>query len=232
VFGFKGQWARVFRKIKPNLYFGGTAMTNHGTAPTLGQFAELNASVPRVLPKALTGINLEALIACLNTDSEGFADMLNNMFREYLSEMQGQYSVTVPYRGTETITDLLAAGRYDWTNDDITDEHYPQEKSGDEEVAIELVHIGHAVSSEDAIKELKMRGLRPANVAEILAFGTAYPDVQPKCPVISLGQGWHNPGDYGVVYLSGSGAKWRVDLSWFENDWSRLCCFAGVRACL
>lgn len=205
-------------------------MTNHGTAPTLGQFAEISAGVTRVLPKALTEINPKTLIARLNTDGEGLAAALNDMLREYLGEAQEQYPITVPYGGGETIANLLAAGKYDWTNNDITDEHFPQEGSGDKSVVIELKHYGVALSSKDATARLKEDGLRPANAAEILAFGAAYPDVQREFPVISLGQTWRYPvGRRIVVYLGRSGAGRYARLRWFGDGWNGLCRFAGVR---
>jgi hypothetical protein len=142
----------------------------------------------------------------------------------------GTYPVSVPYNGASTIKELVANGRYDWSNDNITDRNFPQEKTGAEDVEIELVHLDRNISTDDALAELDKRGLRPANPAELLAFGATFPEVQREFPVIALGQYWRGPlGNRGVVCLDGSGGKRDADLHWFGLDWLRGCRFAGVR---
>lgn len=142
----------------------------------------------------------------------------------------GTYPVSVPYNGPSTIKELVAAGAFDWKNDDITDKHFPQEKVGAEDVEIELVHLDRDISTDDALAELDKRGLRPANPAELLAFGATFPEVQREFPVIALGQYWRHPdGDRGVVYLVRSGSKRRASLGWADDGWPRRCRFAGVR---
>ncbi len=142
----------------------------------------------------------------------------------------GTYPVSVPYNGSSTIKELVAAGAFDWKNDDITDKHFPQEKTGAEDVEIELVHLDRDISTDDALVELDKRGLRPANPAELLAFGATFPEVQREFPVIALGQFWRYPfGGRVVVCLVRFGGKRFADLRWPDNDWARRCRFAGVR---
>lgn len=142
----------------------------------------------------------------------------------------GTYPVSVPYNGSSTIKELVAAGAFDWKNDDITDKHFPQEKTGAEDVEIELVHLDRDISTDDALVELDKRGLRPANPAELLAFGATFPEVQREFPFIALGQFWRDPnGNRRVVFLDGSGSLRRALLYWTGRDWHRFCRFAGVR---
>lgn len=142
----------------------------------------------------------------------------------------GTYSVSVPYNGASTIKELVATGNYDWKNDDITDKHFPQEKVGAEDVEIELVHLDRDISTDDALAELDKRGLRPANPAELLAFGATFPEVQREFPVIALGQFWRNPhGLRDVVCLGGHGCGRDAHLGWIDGGWNRRCRFAGVR---
>lgn len=142
----------------------------------------------------------------------------------------GTYPVSVPYNGASTIKELVAAGAFDWKNDDITDKHFPQEKTGAEDVEIELVHLDRDISTDDALVELDKRGLRPANPAELLAFGATFPEVQREFPVIALGQFWRDPRGYrNVVCLGGDGSKRHAFLGWTGRGWFRDCRFAGVR---
>lgn len=142
----------------------------------------------------------------------------------------GTYPVSVPYNGSSTIKELVAAGAFDWKNDDITDKHFPQEKTGAEDVEIELVHLDRDISTDDALVELDKRGLRPANPAELLAFGATFPEVQREFPVIALGQFWRAPiGNRFVVCLGRYGGKRHARLGWADSDWARSCRFAGVR---
>lgn len=138
------------------------------------------------------------------------------------------YTVTVPYKGRTTIKELVAAGRYDWKNDDINDKHFPQEREGEEVIEATLAHFDRDISTEDALAELDKRGLREANPAELLAFGATFPEVQREFPVIALGQPWRPPGDRGVVCLGGHGSGRGASLSWVDRGWFRGCRFLAV----
>lgn len=140
------------------------------------------------------------------------------------------YPVIVPYNGASTIDDLVTAGKYGWKNSDINDCNFPQDRTGDEQVEIELVHLDRDISIDGALAELDRRGLRPANPAELLAFRDSFPEVQREFPVIALGQVWRDPdGNRFVVYLVGLGSKRNAHLYWADFGWSRLCRFAGLR---
>lgn len=140
------------------------------------------------------------------------------------------YKVTVPYWGRNSIEKLVAAGKYDWVNGSITDDNFPQEKTGVEEVEIELVHFNRDISTDNVLSELDRLSLLPANPAELLAFGAVFPNVQRKFPIVALGQYWRNPDGYRyVVCLDEDGIERGALLNWIGGDWDRRCRFAGLR---
>jgi hypothetical protein len=125
---------------------------------------------------------------------------------------------------------MIQAGRYDWTNSDITDKHFPVEGSGVVEVDIELVHYGHTMSTDAVLKNLDTRGLRPAKIEELLALGAAKPELQREFPIIVLGSVWRDPvGCQFVPCLVWGGSKRDLDLNWIDGTWGGLCRFLAVR---
>ncbi len=140
------------------------------------------------------------------------------------------FLITVPYRGATTIEGLLTAGNYDWENENISDRNFPQERTGGEQIRIELVHLDRDITNKNALAELDSRGLRPANAAELLAFGVTFPKVQRTFPVLALGQTWRDPdGSRCVVALNGHDSRRSADMSGAVSVWDRACRFAGIR---
>ena len=125
---------------------------------------------------------------------------------------------------------MIEAGRYDWTNSDITDKHFPVEGSGTVEIDIELVHYGRDMSTDAVLKDLDARGLRPAKIEELLALGATKPELQREFPIIALGSVWRNlDGSRFCPDLFGSGSRRGLRLYWLDNDWNEICRFAAVR---
>jgi len=146
---------------------------------------------------------------------------------------QAGYLITVQYRGGKTISSLLRAGEYDWTNENLNDQNFsqtPMEREETEELEIELVHFDREMETDDILSGLEKRGLRPATPTELLTLGATHKDLQREFPIVALGQSWQDPdGDRGVVYLCRSGSDRDACLVWFEGGWDRDCRFAGVR---
>ena len=120
---------------------------------------------------------------------------------------------------------LVKLGKYDWSNSDIFE--FPFEKTEAKE--IELIHFNKYISSEDAIKEMEVKGLRPATVTELLLFGAQYPEVQHEFPIVALGTVQQVFGDRGVACLGGGSAGRGLNLAWFEGGWYGDWRFAAVR---
>lgn len=89
---------------------------------------------------------------------------------------------------------LMAQGNYGWKNSDINSKHFQTARKGEATLNLEVVHLNQQLASEEVIAELKKRGLRPAEIHELLFFGAQYPDEQRKYSIVALGsvwRGWH-----------------------------------------
>ncbi len=138
------------------------------------------------------------------------------------------YRLIVNY--DQPITDAIAAGKYDWVNNDITQKNFPTNRSGKAEVEIELVHFNRVVSTKEALAELDKRGLRPAELHELLAFGANHPELQREFPIIGLASVWQDSyGSRFCPYLFWSGSERYLRLFWLGSGWSVYCRFAAVR---
>ncbi len=137
------------------------------------------------------------------------------------------FTVTVDFG--QTLEEMIAAGRYDWKNDDITTKRFPVKGEGKKEVEITVVHFNRVIESDEAIKEMDALGYRPATIEELLGFGKEHPDLQRSFPIIALGSVGEVRGHRGVPYLRGRGSRRNLDLRWFDHGWSADCRFAFVR---
>lgn len=138
------------------------------------------------------------------------------------------YTVSVDYG--KTVEEMVSAGRYDWKNDNITTKNFPVNGTGVVTVALELVHLNKAASSEAVLAHLEANGMRPATVEELLAFGVTYPEIQREFPVICLGSSWVGPLGFRCVPCLGRDGSGRyLCLDWFGIGWGDCCRFLAVR---
>jgi len=139
-----------------------------------------------------------------------------------------RHNVVVDYG--MSLADMLAVGKYDWKNNDITTKHFPTQDNGQAEVEIFLVHIGRDMGTDNVLKELDARGLRPAKIEELLALGADQPELQRQFPIIALGSVWRvSDGSRRVACLGRSGAERSLGLRWYGFGWDDVCRFAAVR---
>lgn len=142
-----------------------------------------------------------------------------------------EISLTVDYN--QTVEQMIAAGKYDWKNSDITEKHFPlpAELSGQKTaVSSKLFHFNRDISSEDAIAEMDKAGYRPATLSELLALGTKHPELQRQFPIVALGSLWRLAfGLRRVPFLLVDGVERRLGLLWFDYDWYAYYRFLGVR---
>ncbi len=151
-----------------------------------------------------------------------------NPFDVTITENDEVLNVTVDY--DRSVASGIKAGKYDWSNSDITDDHYPNSGSGKSDVEIILVHYGKDMSTKNVLKDFDKRNLRPATLQELLAIGEQFPDKQREFPIIALGSVWRNSrGNRYVPCLIGSGSYRGLDLYWIVSDWHDICRFAAVR---
>ena len=133
-----------------------------------------------------------------------------------------------------SLEDLIKGGNYDWFNDDITAKRFPINGTGIEEFEFDLFHPNRSISSESAITEMEKsddpdRPWMPAEIAHLLVFGEAFPDLQRKFPIIALGFVAEVDGRRLVPCLNEGDSKRRLRLNWFVSDWLDYYRFLRVR---
>lgn len=143
------------------------------------------------------------------------------------------FKVTVDY--SQSIAEMVAAGKYDWKNDDITEKHFPSPKlpagfPTKVELNLELIHFNRVISSDEALAELKKQGLRPATLRELLAFAVSYPEKQREFPIVALGSVWRRwDGSRCVPCLWGGSVGRYLGLGYFGDGWGGYDRFLAVR---
>lgn len=145
------------------------------------------------------------------------------------AQLVGFYAkLTVNY--DQSLAEMIAAGKYDWVNGDITQKNFPVKGKGQVELPLELVHFGRLVGSDEVLAECERRGLRAATLPELLALGAAYPDPQRQFPIVALGSSWRDRvGDRFVPLLAVDGRGRGLRLRWFEGEWRDYDRFLAVR---
>jgi hypothetical protein len=133
----------------------------------------------------------------------------------------------------QTLEAMIATGKYDWKNDDITAKRFPLTGEGLVEVEACLFHFDRSISSEDAVKAIetadKQNPWTPGQIEHVLSFGAFFPEEQRKYPVVGLGSVVEVSGLRHVPELWEDGAGRRLDLSWWKGDWDEDYRFLAVR---
>ncbi len=117
--------------------------------------------------------------------------------------------IILPIDYTKSLEQMIANGRYDWKNSDITAKHSPIVGEGVVEYEFRYFHFNRNVSSETAIdlikKEDSENPWEPAKTEHLLAFGENFPDEQRKYPIVALGSvGEVGGGGYVLCLLEDS----------------------------
>lgn len=138
------------------------------------------------------------------------------------------FQVVVDY--SQTLSDMIASGHYDWVNSDITKEHFPITGNGTVDLTPELIHFGKSMGTDNVLKDLDSRGLRPATLSELLAFGAKFPEKQREFPIIGLGSVWtFSDGHRRVPFLCEDVALRELSLYWDDGGWIGDGRFLAVR---
>lgn len=140
----------------------------------------------------------------------------------------GVFTLVVNYR---ILKDLIAAGRYDWVNDDITEENFPAEKEeqGTKEQSFTLYHFGEDMRSDDIVAQMQKNGKRPATIRELLVFAEKYPKPQRKFLITALKSVWVDRyGHCRVLCLVGGTSGRGLYLGCYDGIWLGGCRFLAV----
>ncbi len=199
-------------------------MKTHGTVRKMtgGQRGDLIATMVGAIPD----LTFEEAQAIIGRKGPLVAEIRDVFAKRRLNTTP--FTVTVDY--TQTVEEMVQAGKYDWKNSDISSKNFPVKRREPGKVEVHLIHFNRAISSDDAIKELDRMGFRLAELPELLALGAQHPDEQKKYPIIALGSVWQDPGgDRDVPYLVRNDSGRGLSLGWFEGGWGEDYRFAAVR---
>jgi hypothetical protein len=99
-------------------------------------------------------------------------------------------TVEVDYR--KPLPDIIAAGKYDCVNPNITAMRFPVEGTGKKSFHTRLFHSRFISSSQEVAAAMKKENFTPGSHLHGPAFGAAFPEAQRKCP----GGWWAVDGSY------------------------------------
>lgn len=193
---------------------------------TNGQLAEVAAAIIRELPHiGLDSVTGQGWIG----NGRALRKALRKALVPQVSEQKDEvFPTKVNY--DLSVESLVAQGEYDWANSGINSKHFQTAKKGEAALNLELVHLNQVLTSEEAIAELKKRGLRHAEPHELLSFGVQYPEEQRKYPIVALGSVWQDwLGGRSVAYLRSCADGRSLNLACFDGRWSVRCRFLAVR---
>ncbi len=128
-----------------------------------------------------------------------------------------------------TLEQMIAAGRYDWTNSDITTKRFSVVGSGIVVVERKLFHFDRVVSADEAERLIIAEGYQPGKIEHLLASAAANPEEQRKFPIVALGSVAKVDGSRDVPYLCRDGSERDLSLGWRDADWFGDYRFLGVR---
>lgn len=124
---------------------------------------------------------------------------------------------------------LVRAGKYDWVNENITDENFPVPEDFVLGTDPKVFHFNRGISSEEAVKEMDKEGYRPAMIWDLLDYGAKNPEEQRKFPIVGLGSVGEVVGNRLVPGLGRRGSERRLGLGWWGYEWLARCRFLAVR---
>ena len=146
------------------------------------------------------------------------------------------YMLTVDYR--LSLERMIWAGHYDAVNR-YAAWNFSTEGEGREVVRVTAIIFRFEETEETTagiFRRIKEAGLRPANSAELLAFGARFPDTQREFPIAALGSfgepvrflGWDWYVQIMYLGTQNQGRQRILDLEWlpkrkWTNDWRFLC---------
>ena len=144
-----------------------------------------------------------------------------------------QYRIVVDFG--MPLEQMIAAGNYDWKNEDIIANQFSVAGEGIVEYEARLFSFDRSVPSQDvekAIREAAPAGQwEPGKIEHLLAFGAKYSEEQRKNPIVCLGSvsGTKVMGQRQVPYLYRRVTGRSLHLDWYGNGWHPFYRFLAIR---
>lgn len=100
----------------------------------------------------------------------------------------------------------------------------------EQRVEFELLTLPGSFDAEDAIRQVSQRGMRSANMDELLSFGRTYEEEYRGRPLFGLGTLWKSPDfDMHVAYLYSSSAGRNIGLWIWRQELPSDARFLAIR---
>lgn len=196
-----------------------------GTASQVnGVFVEFQAAVIRAVPR---DIGPDVALGWVKN-----GEALARVLRESLMPaVRSTYPVTVDY--DLFISEAVARGKYDGVDSIIDTCDVVNTREGIANISIDLISFDFCGISENQVcHNLYVKGYRPAELHEFLAFGEKYPDIQRKLAIFALGSSLRSRGSYFFPCLCGTDYRRLLTIRRWGGaaDWTGgWCWFAAVR---
>lgn len=135
---------------------------------------------------------------------------LSRVNRDDFRKLLGLHSLNlqISVDCSQTLEEMILALHLDWVRGDISSKWYPVKGRGRKTLKAEIIHLNCDISPEGAIAEIIKKGMRPALIEELLAFGASFPEIQRNFRVVALGSFTEVLGSYNIPYL-GVGSEGR-----------------------
>jgi len=174
------------------------------------------------------GYSDDEILRVADAQGDKLLDKFADVMAEAARKPRDTFPVTVNY--DLSLEEAIGAGNYQAVHQDINARNFPSTRTGQAALDIVLVRFEHRMRSEDVLQELEKEGLRAAELAEFLAFGAKYPDVQRKFSVAGLGSVWQDRKGYRNVPCLYEASEGRyLDLHWWDDGWYSYTRFAALQ---
>ncbi len=148
------------------------------------------------------------------------------LFATNISAERNKFPVEIDY--SRTLAQMIAAGKYYAANVSIDDRFFHIQGEGKKKVVLEIVRFHWAISGDEARSLIQKRGLQPARLEHLLAFGAAYPLEQKKYSIVALGTVWKSGKDKFTAFLYyGVKLRW-LRLNWGVDEWEADFAFLAI----
>ena len=167
-----------------------------------------------------------------------FVEVVKNRERATALPASDTFRLTVDYG--LSLEQMIAAGRYDWKNDEITAKRFPIVGKGIVEFEARYFHFNRNISSEEAERlfcsepivldpTITFNFWEPAKIEHVLSHGATFPKKQLKFPIIGLGSVAWVDDRRNMPGLYKDGSKRNLYLYLFDSVRSPVCRFLAVR---
>lgn len=162
---------------------------------------------------------------------QGLKDFAKDLLKDWLVRKATMEELETNCRHDLSVEELVKANRFrGYVNSDVTDEHFPSEKSEAKKQQAVLLCLHGTVTDQEVTDTMRHLKLRDGLPQELLSLGLDYPDLQKKFPIVARGRAWlHWSGDRCVPFLWYDYGERSLYLDYRENDWREDCRFLAFR---